>query len=282
MNRKRRSDFHFIYQLALYLSLMLLCIIMVQNRGVVQRYVLYENLRGVQSFFWERTSNIKGYFNLDRVNHQLALDNMRLMRLNDQYKKELELAQKDTTTPIIIVDTTINREGDYSYIKAKIISNSIYTSHNYIIIDKGKEDGIVEDMGIITPNGVVGIVRSVGKKHSYVHSLLNSSQSISVKIENTSAFGPLTWEKGSYNKAKINDIPQHIRVVKGNTVYTSGYSSFFPPDIPIGVVTDAENKDGTHLEISVDLFTDFRVLEHVYATKNNNKSEIDSLILRNR
>ena len=133
-------------------------------------------------------------------------------------------------------------------------------------------------MGVITPMGAVGITRAVSEHYSYVLSFLNTSQQVSAKIGSTSAFGPLSWDMEHENKAVLNEIPQHLEVKQQDTVYTSGFSYFYPPDIPLGTVSGAKVVNGVHLRVDVELLQDFRSLDYVMVVKNNNRNEIEKLV----
>ena len=129
----------------------------------------------------------------------------------------------------------------------------------------------------MTPSGVVGIVRGVGEKFSYVLSFLNLRQSISAKIGSTESPGTLKWEGGSIYKAYLTEIPLNTEVAKGDTVYTSGNSSFFPSDIPVGKAISFSVENGAHKKVEVELLQDFSNLDYVIVLKNQDKHEIDSL-----
>ena len=61
---------------------------------------------------------------------------------------------------------------------------------------------------------------------------------------------------------------------KGDTIYTSGYSSIFPPDIPLGILGDAKIVNGATYEINVDLFEDFGALRYVTIVDNTAHEEM--------
>lgn len=260
----------------LFITLEAFCIVMILNNSIIQQYILFEKLRDVQTFFWEKSSAVKSYSRLRLINDELSQQNTTLLEEKEKYKKILN--QLIGESMVLKIADSLEQQGKiFDYQWAKIVKNSINTTHNYLIIDKGYEDGIAEDMGVVTPEGVVGITRAVGKKHAYVYSFLNSSQQVSGKIGNTHAFGPLVWDQTSIEYATLTEIPQHIHVKQGDTVYTSGYSAFFPPDIPVGTATESEVVNGTHLSIRVKLLQDFRNLNYVIVIKNNSAAEIDSL-----
>jgi rod shape-determining protein MreC len=167
----------------------------------------------------------------------------------------------------------------FSYIPARVIGNSTNKSHNYIIINKGRKAGVKEDMGVISANGVVGVVNAVSDNYAHIISLLNIKQSVSARISPSRAFGPLIWNGVSTTHAVLTEIPQHIKFRMGDSVVTSGFSAIFPPDIPLGKIVGSKIVLGTHHEIRVKLFQDFKTLKFVNVVVNNNHSEMDSLIL---
>lgn len=260
----------------LFIAIEAICIVMIANNGIIQQYKVAEKIRGIQSFFWEKSSNIKAYSQLKSINKELQKQNMALMEENEKIRSYKEnLRGSDLTNSVARDIGEVSSAFEYDW--AKVIKNTLNSTHNYIIINKGEEEGIQEDMGVITPNGAVGIVRAVGKHHAFVLSFLNSKQQVSVKLGHTNIFGPMSWDGTSTNRAILNEIPQHIPVNPGDTIYTSGYSSFFPPDIPVGIAESSEIVNGMHRSVKVKLLQDFRLLEYVIIVRNTHFGEIDSL-----
>ena len=64
---------------------------------------------------------------------------------------------------------------------------------NNLIIDKGSVDGIKNEMGVISKNGIIGIVNSVSKNYSRVISILNQEIKINVRLKNN-ALGSMYWK----------------------------------------------------------------------------------------
>ena len=58
----------------------------------------------------------------------------------------------------------------------------------------GSRDGVVQDMGVITAKGILGIVEASSAKYAIVQSVLNTNSNINAKIKNTDYFGSLTWD----------------------------------------------------------------------------------------
>jgi rod shape-determining protein MreC len=100
---------------------------------------------------------------------------------------------------------------------------------------------------------------------------------ISARLGTEGAVGPLSWNGITSDGAILKEIPHHVEFEKGDTVYTSGYSSIFPPDIPLGEVGDARIVNGATYEINVRLFEDFGALRYVTIVENLSKDEMKEL-----
>ena len=87
----------------------------------------------------------------------------------------------------------------------------------------------------------------------------------------------MNWDGRSRNGAVLKEIPHHVEFEPGDTVYTSGFSSIFPPDIPLGTTGKSKIVNGATYEIEITLFEDFGSLRHVTIVENLGKDEINRL-----
>jgi rod shape-determining protein MreC len=101
--------------------------------------------------------------------------------------------------------------------------------------------------------------------------------SISARIGKSGSVGPMEWDGRSRNGATLKEIPHHVEFHEGDTVYTSGYSSIFPPDIPLGIIGEARIVNGATYEIEVSLLEDFGALRYVTIVDNTGKEEMKRL-----
>lgn len=221
-------------------------------------------------------SDVRYFVGLKKSNYILLEENIILKNRLEELSSRL--LQNDS---LDIYTHSKDLEPKFSYIPAKIISNSTNKLQNFIIIDKGKNHGIKKDMGVISSQGVVGIVSAVSDKFSYVISFLNTTQSVSAKIAPSQSFGPMVWEGRRTNYAILTEIPYHIKFMVGDTIYTSGFSTTFPPDIPLGTARGSSLIKGTHHRIRVKLFQDFNTLRYVNVVINNNEAELNQIIKEN-
>ena len=270
-----------IFEFFLFVILEIIAVVLLMHNGALQSSRIMGGVRGISAVFWKNANSVKSYTNLRRENEYLQEENKLLVQQNNLYK-EFIIREKgedklEEISSIISKNSGEETEETYEFILAKVVKNTRGSLHNYLIIDKGSNDGIIEDLGVITPTGVVGIVRGVGSKYSYVLSFLNLKQSISAKIGNSEAYGSLKWDGEHYDKARLTQIPLNVEVNPGDIVYTSGNSSFFPSDIPIGVAGEFNVASGISKDVEVPLFQDYRNLDYVIIVKNNARAQIDSL-----
>ena len=248
----------------LFIALETVSLLMIGRSGVVQRYKIAGAFRNAQYSLWKTGTSIGHYFGYSRENALLAEENCRLREELDAYKA----AERD-------VPQTISA-GDYTYIAATVLKNSVNRQDNFLILNRGERDGIRTGMGVITSGGVVGIVSAVDESRCRVVSFLSSGQSVSAKVSGSDAFGTLSWLGRSPSKALLTEIPAHIPVAEGDTVTTSGYSMIFPQGIPLGEVTSVSS-DGISTQARVRLFQQFNALQHVYIVRINAEDEIRRL-----
>lgn len=256
---------------AIFIILEVAALGMLRHSGTLQNLWISKGIHTVNAKVWGGLESIGHYFSLKKTNDALAEENFRLAQEVRHYQMITgkDYALDRVATP----DTT----GDFRYMPATIIKLGNSSQHNYMIIGKGSEDGVQPKSGIITGHGAIGIVDAVGKHYSYVLSFRNSGISVSSRIGKEGPVGPLTWDGRTSTGAILSEIPHHINIEKGDTVYTSGYSSIFPPDIPLGVTRDWKIVNGATFEIGVQLFEDFSTLRYVTVVNNINGQELEEL-----
>ncbi len=214
-------------------------------------------------------NNFTSYLSLKSQNQVLAEENSRLKMLlfNSENKKNATYID------------TVSYGDTYKFTLANVIRNTYSGANNVLLLNKGKTDGLKQDLGVINSKGIVGIVDGTSKRYATVISVLNTVNKISAQLKKTNHFGTLYWNARSPYFIQLTDIPKIAPVKKGDTIITSGHSSIFPKGIPIGTIHDfkldaAEN----YYEVNIKLFNDMTNLEHVYTIENIDAEEINNLL----
>ena len=266
---KERSTVQRIFIAVVFIVLEVAALLMISHNNELQRLWIARISHGFMAKTWGTTQAVSDYFSLKRQNDALALENERLREVVRGYEaaaREADPAMK----PVVAGD-------GFRYIPATIIKSSANTQHNYLIIDKGGDDGVTRNAGIITSDGVIGIVDAVSRHYSYAISFQNTELFISARLGESGAVGPLAWDGMSSDGAILKEIPLQFKFEPGDTVYTSGYSSIFPPDIPIGIAGESKIINGATNEIKVRLFQNLKALKYVTVVGNTRSEEIESL-----
>ncbi len=266
---KERSVVQNIMTVAVFVLLEVAAVLMLSHNSQFQRLWIARISHGFMARVWGTTQGISNYFSLKGQNDELAIENERLRELVRGY--ELAAKASDPSTRPVLMD------NGFDYIPATIIKSSSNSQHNYLIIDKGSEDGVARNSGVITDKGVIGIVDAVSGHYSYAISFLNTELFISARLGESGAVGPLAWDGTSSGKAILKEIPLQFKFAPGDTVYTSGYSTIFPPDIPIGVAGESKIINGATNEIEVNLFQNHKALKYVTIVANRRAAEIEAI-----
>ena len=270
--QRRRTITGTLINTAVFILLEIAALGMLRHGDSLQDLFISRAAHGFLGYFWGVSESISDYASLRTENRHLAEEILRLTETITRLEEEAAAAAASDSA-----DYTTAWRGKYEFIPAEVIKNSVNKQHNYLIIGKGSDDGVRPQTGIITSRGVIGIVDAVSRHYSYAISFLNSDSSISARIGKDGAAGPMAWDgKGSGN-ALLREIPLQVKFEEGDTVYTSGFSTIFPPDIPIGRITGSRIVNGATFEIKVSLFQDFSSVRHVCLVRNRDLDEIMSL-----
>ena len=232
--------------------------------------VLLNTSNNVNGYILTQRSNITKYFTLSEENEKLQQEN------NALRKQLLESYYIDKGDTIRNTDTTFRQK--FTYIPGNVIQNSTDLVNNYITIDKGARHGIKKNMGVINPDGIVGIIVATSENFSIAMSVLNSKFKVTPKLKGNTSIGRLVWKNNSPYYATIEGINKFNILKKGDIVQTSQYSSLFPENVMIGTVSEVKPAPGgSFLEVKVKLSTNFTNLRRVYIINNLQKEEIETI-----
>lgn len=302
------------YFVLLFLTLESISLILVLRYNNYQNVKFFNSSTYLVARFYETFNSAFGYFRLHQVNSELAAENARLKNELQEILHPEKAPVFDNFVPDALVpdslrrdsvskdsvnrgnmlpaDTAVKIAGDsirireirrnldvrYRFIPARVINNSVNRQNNYITINKGRLDGVKPEMGIVGPNGIVGIITNVTDHYATGPTVLNKRWRVSAKIKKSSYFGSLNWDGLDYRTAQLNEIPFHVELTEGDTLVTSGYSSVFPEGIMIGRIEKFEIGSGDNFyQINVRLSTNFKTLTHVEIIDDKDIGELKTL-----
>lgn len=227
--------------------------------------VFLGGVRSATATIEKRAGGVTGYLNLNEKNQALAEENLQLRRELEEARSQLIRRElSDSTTPY---------HSFYDWSVVRVVNNSVNKQRNFITLDKGTRDGILPDMAVAGPDGVVGLVVASSANFSIAMSVLNLDFRMSARLRKNGYFGSLTWDGHSQSEALFNEIPYHVDIAPGDTLETSGLSSVFPAGLMVGLVTEVDKSGGDFYKIRIALSSEFRKLNFVYVIKNTLQEE---------
>lgn len=190
------------------------------------------------SYLEEPLSNIRVYRQALKTNtylrkqNVLLLDELSRLRAAEQENRELRSLLQ------------YSRESNLSLYPIRIVGKEINQINNSLTIDAGTEHDIKEGMPVVSAEGLVGKVILTAPGYSQVMPYMNTLFRVSAKLQNSNAYGIVSWDGESIYELQLNYVPQTVPVDSGEVIVTSGFSNQYPPDIPIGKVIRVEPQQG--------------------------------------
>lgn len=261
----RKHYFYF-----LFLALEVISLLLLFNTNDYQNSAATSFTNGMAGSVLNLSSNVSEYFSLRRVNRILAEDNARL------HSNRSEAFYKADTGTFYHNDTLYKLE--YRYISAKVINNTTNKRNNFLMLSKGRQQGIENHMGVIMGDRIVGQVVGVSDHFCWVMSLLNKDSRISGKFKKNNQLVNIEWGGGNYQIGEVKEIPKHVVIHQGDTIITSGNSDIFPEGMLIGTIdhfTVAQEENFNYATLR--FATDFNSLSFVEVLIDGMRKEKETL-----
>jgi rod shape-determining protein MreC len=165
----------------------------------------------------------------------------------------------------------------YEYIAATVIGREISPFLQYIIIDKGTNDGVLYGMPVVTQQGLVGRVDAVIAGAARIKLITDSTSVVNVLLQSAEieaqSYGSLTGD------ITLDMIPLDVSVEPGDVVLTSGLGGNYPPNIFVGQVLSVKKLDNALFQTaSVQPIVDFSSINAVLVIANFEAVDYSPLI----
>jgi len=210
-------------------------------------------------------------------------DTLRAKSKSDQLRKEVnqltaevatlktEQAQNKQLTAEVGLDQTIGIRN-YHPVGANVISRDPSLWYQQVEVDAGSAEGVTENDPVLSEGALVGDVTTVDASVSFVTLLTDHVFAVGAQVldQNTDD-GVLAPSVGNPNQLLLQDLPGNAPILKGDQVVTSGFKSptdsldsLYPPGLPIGTVSDAnQNQLFNNNEVQVSPTADLRHFDSV-------------------
>lgn len=255
-----------------FILLEAISLVLIFSQNSLQKTFLARQTTAISSWIAEYVDEGVSYLKLKEVNNDLTKQNRMLLQ---------QLYGKDFSSRAVlrkVVDTS-GAGQTYTFIDGEIVNNSINRRDNYFTINRGRNHGIEPKMGVISPQGIAGIVINTTPKYALVQSVLSvNKMKINASHKNSGYFGTLIWKGEDARVMHLTDIPKYVPINVGDTITTDGKSAIFPRGIIVGRVAGYHVDPKTGFwDISVELSQKMGNLQKVFVVNNLKKEQIKQI-----
>ncbi len=254
----------------LFILLEIIAFIFIIQHHSFHKSKFINSANAVTGGIYNKVSSLNDFFHLKSENQQLIEENTLLRNLLN--KRELNL-DKDNFK----LNDSAKYGQKYEYSFGKIINNNYTKRNNTLTLNKGRNQGVTTDLGIINSKGIIGVTKSISNNYATVLSILNTNSNINVRLKNSNHYGTLVWNGNDYNVLQLIDIPRQAQINIGDTIITGGKSAIFPEGIKIGAVKNFNFENNQYKNIDIILFNDMSSIGYVQIVKNLERVEQQNL-----
>lgn len=207
-----------------------------------------------------------------------------------QRNSEMEVEVSRMQTEIIVLKQQISEtrvlsalvdfarvQPENRYLAASVIGRDPSPFLDYVIINRGSDDGLRRGMPVVTQQGLVGRIAAVTADAARVQLITDPASNINVKLEPSRAQAVIRGEVSG--EISLAMIPQSAQVEIGDLILTSGLGGNYPTNILVGQVTGVRRRETDLFQsASVQPVVDFNQLEIVLIITNFRPIDISPLV----
>lgn len=221
----------------------------------------------VTGHFSDQYNKVQNYFHLKENNRLLLEENTRLKNLMGISFESADSSRVKVLDSL--VRDTLGRQRKYIWLPAKVINNTVSNQMNYLTLHRGAKQGVIKDMAVVGPQGIVGTVIEISDNYCRVMSLLHRNSKVSSMLKKSRTIGSVEWDGKDPHFITLRNIPKSIPLSKGDSVVTSNYSANFPSDLLVGTIVDiTKDAASSFYIIRLRTATNFYSLEYVNLVEN--------------
>jgi len=241
--------------------------------------IILNPIISTQTWIASRYQAVQSYLSAPQDIANLREENARLQVENSSLQTQIiELQQQLAETSILsaLVDfARANPENRYQ--AAAVINRDPSPFMQYVIINRGSDDGLRRGMPVVTQQGLVGRITAVTAGAAHVQLITDPASTVNVRLDPSQAAAVLTGSISS--DLTVDMIPQGANVEAGNLVLTSGLGGNYPPNIVVGQVSGVRSRDQDLFQrAAIQPIVDFSQLEIVLVITNFRPVDIAPLI----
>jgi rod shape-determining protein MreC len=259
----RKNKFFIFILLAVFL-------IVVGSGARTRRFLCSESIKIMSpemSFFYQAGHRLKSSFsflaaigNLKKENDELA-DKLTQLQVDESQRAELEIENQVLKNELGFLDSA----GKGTLIPARIIERDPTTFLDYLVVDKGSNDGVSKDMPVVYSNALAGQVAEVYPNSAKITLITSKDSLVQVMLQNSRATGLL---KGGISGLYMDNVVFDTAYSPGEYVITSGLDGKMKQGILVGKAGKTlSSSSEIYKTVSVDSLVDLSKIELVFIQK---------------
>jgi rod shape-determining protein MreC len=241
--------------------------------------VVMDPFIAIQRWTSERFMALYDFFTLPRDVTELLQQNAQLENeVSNLQSQVIQLQEQLRETEVLysLLDFARARPQD-QYVAAAVIGQDPSPFLNYVIIDRGSDDGIRYGMPVVTQQGLVGRVDAVTSGAARVQLITDSGSVVNVKFQNKSESAQI---QGSVTgEVTLEMLSQTVTIDVGEILLTSGLGGNYPVDILVGQIVNVERTANNLFQSAVvQPVVDFKAMRAVLIITNFERINIQPLL----
>ncbi|MEN2993301.1 MAG: rod shape-determining protein MreC [Bacteroidia bacterium] len=154
---------------------------------------------------------------------------------------------------------------DYRFLPARVVYQTFHTHQNYAILNRGSRDGVYPGLGVVGPEGVLGLIAETTATYSIMYAIFHRSVYLNVILPLHGVNGLMTWRTPVLNRVEVDYIPPYVQVKEGEEVWTASNGLIFPGGLRLGRIEAIENDPRQGFQrLRIATYTDWHRLGTVY------------------
>ncbi len=232
-----------------------------------------------QSWLAQRYLAFSDFFNSPRDMATLRAENAALNERVAMLQSEIVALQENLAQSDILYTLLdfARSNPEHEYLAATVIGREISPYLQYIIIDKGSNDGLRHGMPVVTQQGLVGRIDALISDAARIQLITDANSVVNVKLQSAQVEGLV---RGSVTgEISLDMVPVGTKVEIGDVLMTSGLGGTYPPNIFVGQILTMQSKENVLFQTgSVQPVVDFSSLSAVLVITNFDTVDISPLI----
>ncbi len=228
--------------------------------------VSLESLGPVQTLVHSVTTSVRSVWDNYIELWGLREENRILQEKISEYEKEKREYQKIFEENLLLRGKLqLLEDEDFPSVTATVVGRDPSFWFKTIVVDKGKNDGVLKGMVARTEKGVVGQVIQVSPHYAKILLANAPSSAIDAMVEKSRVRGILKGSRKDDYTLTLNYVLKNAKVKPGDKIVTAGIGGIFPSGILLGTVASIHSKNrGMFQELVVTPSVDFQRLEIVF------------------